>query len=76
MLNILLEEAIQELDNVKSGTIFIVKDLYRGYKWNEIDKNIRLDLGRTFLNQVKSGTIKNVVTLEKNSSNQQKYRKI
>lgn len=76
MLNILLKEAINELKNVKCGTIFVVKDLFRGYQWNEIDKKIRLDLGRTFLNEIKAGNIKEIEILEKNSANQQKYKKL
>ena len=35
-VNMLLEEALIETENLKEGEIFLVKDLFNGYLWNRI----------------------------------------
>jgi hypothetical protein len=77
MLNVneLLEEAIKETDNLIDDEVFLVKDLFKGYVWNRIQRKDRLLLGTLFLNHVNkvNGSIK---AIEKTSSNQQKYKKM
>lgn len=75
MVNQLLCNAIDELKNLNSGEVFLVKDLFKGYEWNRLKINDRLKLGILFLNAISSNSL-GVEPLEKTSSNQQKYKKI
>ncbi len=72
--NELLERALNETANLKSGEIFLIKDLFLGYEWNRISRSDRLLLGTLFLNYIKTHT-SNVDILEKTSSGQQRYAK-
>lgn len=74
-VNDLLEEAIKETKNLKKGEIFLVKELFKGYIWNRIPRNDRLLLGTLFLNQVNKMDGKDLIAIEKTSSNQQRYIK-
>lgn len=75
-VNDLLEEAIIETKNLKKDEIFLVKELFKGYIWNRIPRNDRLLLGTLFLNQVNKMEGKDIIAIEKTSSNQQRYMKI
>lgn len=75
-VNDLLEEAIIETKNLKKDEIFLVKELFKGYIWNRIPRNDRLLLGTLFLNQVNKMDGKDIIAIEKTSSNQQRYMKI
>ena len=75
MVNKLLNDAINEIKNLEDGEIFLVKDLFKGYEWNRIERNVRLRLGILFLNHVNSNIELGVIPLEKTSSNQQRYKK-
>lgn len=74
-VNVLLEEAVKESENLNDGEIFLVKDLFKGYVWNRIPLKDRLLLGILFLNYVHKidGSLR---AIEKTSSHQQRYRKI
>ncbi len=41
----ILDEAISEVDKLKSGEKFFVKDLFKGYLWNRLSLNDRRNLG-------------------------------
>lgn len=74
----LLKEAINEVNSLKSGEVFLVRDLFKGYKWNRLPINDRRNLGRDFFRDsynphVKAGVI---VPLDKSSRGQQKYKKV
>lgn len=73
-VNVLLDEAIKETDNLQENEIFLVKDLFKGYFWNRIPRRNRLLVGIFFLNHIKrtNGPIK---AIEKTSSNQQRYKR-
>jgi hypothetical protein len=60
------------------GDVFTVKDLFKGYKWNRMDKNTRLTLGRDFFREDLNPMLENgiIVALKKNSSGQQLYGKV
>lgn len=73
-VNVLLDIAIKETENLKDGEIFLVKDLFKGYLWNRIPIKDRLLLGTLFLNHVHTGNC-NLHATEKTSSHQQKYIK-
>jgi hypothetical protein len=72
-VNELLEIAKKEVNNLKQGEIFLVRDLFKGYEWNRISRSERLLLGTLFLNSVKNEDL-NINIIEKTSSGQQKYK--
>ena len=70
----LLEITKEELKNINSEEIFLVRDLFKGYEWNRISRSNRLLLGTLFLNYIKSTDI-GITPIEKTSSGQQRYKK-
>lgn len=74
-MNPLLNSAISELDNIKSGEIFLLKDLFMGYKWNRLSKAVRTNTGILFISQVRDNPSLNLTIVAKTASNHQKYRK-
>lgn len=74
-VNELLVRAEKEIEKISVDEVFLVKDLFKGYKWNRIPIKDRLLLGTLFLNLVNK-TGGSVVAIEKTSSHQQKYRKV
>lgn len=77
MLNVneILEEAISESNNLEVGEVFLLRDLFKGYRWNRIPHRDRLILGILFLNYVNSKD-NYLQAIEKTSSNQQRYKKV
>ena len=74
-VNQLLEYAIQEVKELNSGEVSLVRELFKGYLWNRIPRKDRLLLGILFLNWTQQKA--NIVTpINKTSSGQQKYQKI
>ena len=71
-MNFLLEIAIKETINLKANEVFLLRELFKGYEWNRIERKDRLLLETIFLNYVKSEN-SNIKILEKTSSGQQKY---
>ena len=69
----LLDIAKDETKKLESGEIFIVRDLFKGYEWNRIERKKRLLLGTLFLNECFCGDFK---PISKTSSGQQKYQKL
>ncbi len=74
--NELLESAKEELKNLNSEEIFVMRDLFKGYEWNRISKSNRLLLGTLFLNYIKSTDKVGTVPIERASSGQEKYKVI
>ena len=72
-VNELLNNAIKETENLNQGEVFLVRDLFKGYKWNRISRSERLLLGTLFLNYVNTSKA-SIQAIEKTSSGQQKYR--
>jgi hypothetical protein len=71
-----LQKAIDELDHVLPGEVFLVKDLFKGYEWNRISIGDRRSLGLGFLHEVKHGELFGILDiLPKSSANQQLYVK-
>lgn len=73
-VNELLEIAKKEIENLKTDEIFLVKELFKGYEWNRIDRKTRLLLGILFLNWVRTTNEDKIKIIEKTSSGQQKYK--
>ncbi|MBO0602635.1 single-stranded DNA-binding protein [Sporosarcina sp. E16_3] len=71
-----LNLAIQEVENLESGEVFLVKDLFKGYEWNRLDTGERRSLGALFLKKVRHDDLQTVVEVGlKSSANQQQYIK-
>jgi hypothetical protein len=75
-LKSLLNIAINEVNNLENNEEFLLKELFKGYEWNRLDRNIRLKLGTLFLYEVENNPSLKIEIVSKNSSNQQKYKKI
>ena len=72
----LLTIAINKLDEVPSGEVFIVRDLFWGVDWNRVPMGTRIKLGSMFLDYVSNPNNKPLAEkLEKTSQNQQRYKK-
>lgn len=70
----LLKKAWKETKSLEIGESFILKDLFKGYKWNRLAVEQRAALGRLFLELATEK--KSVEPTEKNSSSQQMYAKV
>ena len=69
-----LDYALKEVELVQEGQVFNVKDLFKGYLWNQIPRNQRLLLGTLFLNAVNTEPLA-IDVLSKTTSGQQRYKK-
>ncbi len=68
----LYTKAHKQIANLKSGEEFTVSDLFYGYEWKRIPRNIKASLGSLFyLAAVKDSRI--VPLEEKSTKNQQRY---
>ena len=80
MMNIqeIIEQMKAHINNLNVNEEFLIRDLFYGYKWNRLDKNIRIQLGQIFLNQVNNNLHPQVKPkkMEKKGNNQQKYIKV
>ena len=68
-MKLLMKKALNELTNLQSGETFLLKDLFKGYEWNRLARNIRLKLGILFLNEINTNSYLNIKAIEKTSSN-------
>ena len=72
----LLTLAANKLNEVPSGEVFIVRDLFCGVDWKRVPMGTRIKLGSMFLDHVTNPTNGIAVEiLEKTPQNQQKYKK-
>ena len=75
--NDLLPVAIAELQNVPAGTVFVVRDLFKGYEWNAYPRDVRLLLGTLFKNYVNNIDVSTeLIEMVKTEKGQQKYKKL
>ncbi len=75
-LHDLFEIAKFNMKDLKSGEIFIVKELFKGYEWNRISKRNRTKLGSMIYEHVNSKACSDISPLGKTPQNQQKYEKL
>lgn len=71
----LFNEAVNTLSDLQSGEEFIVKQLFRGFEWERIDKGNRTKLGSMFFNYANNNGSNIIEPLGKTPQNQQKYMK-
>ncbi len=76
-LDMLLEYAIEVVDqDLNSGEIFTVRDLFRGFEWKRLAVGPRIKLGSMFYAWAQSDDGSSIVEIkEKNKQNQQQYQK-
>lgn len=65
----------EESKKLKPGEEFIIRDLYKGYEWNRIDRALRLNIGKAFMFKVDEFPEYGIEKINKNKANQQLYRK-
>lgn len=70
----ILNFAVNETSKINSGEKFLLKDLFKGYEWNQISRSDRLLLGTLFLNHVHISKV-GILAVEKTTSRQQQYLK-
>ena len=58
-MKLLMKKALIELTNLQSGE-FLLKDLFKGYEWNRLDRNISLKLCILFLNVINTNYYLNI----------------
>ena len=66
------EELKTKVARIKVGTKFNIKAVF-GTDWSNIEKGVRLALGKAFYTYVQSGSITNVKVLPKDSAHTQWY---
>lgn len=67
------EELVTRVSGLKEGTAFTVK-MVLATDWPNIERGVRLALGRGFYKYVKAGKLKSVYETQKDSANVQWYR--
>lgn len=75
-LQYLFNQSVNTLSELQSGEIFIVKQLFRGFEWERIDKGNRSKLGSMFFSYSNTDGLSIVKPLGKTPQNQQKYIKL
>lgn len=73
-LEIYMKQLLKKVDNLPKGVKFNIKTLF-GIDWN-MDRGIKLALGRHFYKMVESNMVKNVKIDKKDSSNIMWYEKL
>lgn len=71
----LFNVAVDTLSDLQPGEEFIVKQLFRGFEWERIDKGNRTKLGSMFFNYANNNGSNFIEPLGKTPQNQQKYMK-
>lgn len=71
----LFNVSVDTLSDLQSGEEFIVKQLFRGFEWERIDKGNRTKLGSMFFNYSNNNGSNIIEPLGKTPQNQQKYMK-
>ena len=75
-LETLFAQALKQLQEVHSGEVFRVRDLFCGLEWKRIDVGTRIRLGAKFFAYARAEGAAVVVPLDKNAQNQQQYQKL
>ena len=68
--------AISKINSIPLGTVFLLKDLFEGVEWSNLEKGERLSFGKFFKNEVLEGRIPNVSYIGKAQNNSAKYQKV
>lgn len=75
----LLKYCIREIEYIGEEEVFAVKDLFKGYEWNRLNRGEKINLGYIFKNYIyknKSLNIVNVNECKDLRYSSMKYKKI
>lgn len=68
--------AIQQIDEkVKENVPFEVKQLFKGFDWEQLTKGERILFGKYFANAVREGMVSNVIRVQRANNNHTRYIK-
>lgn len=68
-------KARDSISKMKSGTLFVVKDLFKGHEWNELTAGEKRGYGRSFKNAVDNGQFAGIKFNKKRENNSAEYIK-
>ncbi len=72
-VNELLDITRSEMENLNTGEVFLLRDIFKGYEWNRILISDRLLLETLFLNFMRYEN-NGAIVIEKTSSGHPNYR--
>ena len=70
-----INDAISKTGALSPNTIFLLKDLFDGVRWNTLTNGERRELGRQFKIKVNRGLVLNVKYKDKAPNNSSRYIK-
>ncbi|MGL6114041.1 DUF1413 domain-containing protein [Cetobacterium sp. SF1] len=70
----LLEEAMEEINLVEKGAVFLLKDLFKGHYWKNIENSLKSKLSTRFYLAVKR--IESIEVIDNTGMGYQKYKKV
>ena len=70
-----INRAISKTGGIKEGSFFVLKDLFDGIEWNELENGEKRELGRRFKYLVKNKMVPYVDYNDKAPNNSARYRK-
>ena len=62
--------------DLRLGDSFEVKGLFKDVEWKQLSKGESISFGRYFSMMVKEGKIPNVIKIEREKNNHNKYKKV
>ena len=71
----LLDEAKKQISRLPNETIFEVKELFSGTKWNALERGARVGFGQYFSAKVKLGEVLNIERIGENKNHHNRYKK-
>ena len=70
----LFTQAKKRAEKLPNGTIFKVRDLFKGTSWESLEKGDRVQFGGYFKRRVNGGEVNGVIYLNKASDNSALYQ--
>lgn len=70
-----IDKAEQQIRNLSCGYTFVLKDLFKGVEWDELQKGQKIYLGKKFKNAVTEGRFEGIRYIGKAENNSAKYQK-
>jgi len=71
-----LDKANNAVTMLPQNTIFVLKDLFSGTEWNQLEKGQKLSFGRYFKSAINDGVLANVQYIGKAANNSARYKKV
>ena len=68
--------ATEQINDIPYNSIFVLKDLFIGTEWNNLERGEKLSLGRYFKNQVLEHKMSGITYIGKAANNSAQYKKL